>query len=370
MAASKLLNLIAITALALLASSFAPTSVNALSARSQHLNRHVQHDAIAKRKRGTTKRCKPRPSSSLASSASSKHAAATPAAAAASSPPPKASPAPAKSSSKASTKPAATPTPAKTGGSDGGSPPSKGKGGGKVGLAWPNGDDPSLKNFATDNVIAMYTWSPHCPKNTYGIPCGPMLWGDRQVGDFENTVHSPIAGGNLLYGFNEPNQGGQSNMDPQHGCDLWHQHIQPKAAQGFKLITPATSSAPNGLTWVKNFMKCCSDCKFDGVGVHWYDTTAQKFKDYLNLWHDTFGMDLYVTEYAVQNFNGGPQASMDQIWAFHKEVGPWMNSQPWVAVHMPFGFMKDMQGVNDDNRLMNQDGTPTALGSMIINNAY
>lgn len=32
--------------------------------------------------------------------------------------------------------------------------------------------------------------------------------------------------------------------------------------------------------------------------------------------------------------------------------------------------MKDMQGVNDLNRLMNQDGTPTALGSMIINNAY
>lgn len=127
-------------------------------------------------------------------------------------------------------------------------------------------------------AYSMYTWSPHCPKNTYGIPCGPMLWGDRQVSDFENTVHSPIAGGDLLYGFNEyvilpsffcivhlshvrrPNQAGQSNMNPQHGCDLWHQHIQPKAAQGFKLITPATSSAPNGLTWVKDFMKCCSDC--------------------------------------------------------------------------------------------------------------
>lgn len=368
MTASKLLNLVAITALALLASSFAPTPVNALAPRAQHLNRHVQHDAIAKRKRGTTKRCKPRPSSSLSSKA-----AATPAAAAASDPP-KSSSAPPKSSSSASSKSSSkasatpSPTPKPSGGDT--STPSQGKGGGKVGLAWPNGDDPSLKFYATDNVIAMYTWSPHCPKNTYGIPCGPMLWGDRQVSDFENTVHSPIAGGDLLYGFNEPNQAGQSNMDPQHGCDLWHQHIQPKAAQGFKLITPATSSAPNGLTWVQNFMKCCTDCTFHGVGVHWYDTTAAKFKTYLNLWHDTFGLPLYVTEYAVQNFNGGAQASSDEIWAFHREVGPWMNSQSWIAVHMPFGFMKDMQGVNDLNRLMNQDGTPTALGSMIINNAY
>lgn len=61
---------------------------------------------------------------------------------------------------------------------------------------------------------------------------------------------------------------------------------------------------------------------------------------------------------------------MDQIWAFHAEVGPWMNSLSWVAVHMPFGFMRDMQGVNDLNRLMNDDGTPTALGAMIINNTY
>ena len=30
-----------------------------------------------------------------------------------------------------------------------------------------------------------------------------MLWGDNQVSDFQSTVNSPIAGGDLLYGFNE-----------------------------------------------------------------------------------------------------------------------------------------------------------------------
>lgn len=148
MAATKLLNLIAITALALLATSFGPTPVNAISSRAQHLNRHVAHDAIAKRKRGTTKRCKPRPSSSVASSS---HAAATPAAEAASSP--AASSTPKSSSVKASSssaKPAATPA---------STTPSVGKGGGKVGLAWANGNDASLKNFATDNVIALVLFS-------------------------------------------------------------------------------------------------------------------------------------------------------------------------------------------------------------------
>ncbi|KAJ3476957.1 hypothetical protein NLI96_g10796 [Meripilus lineatus] len=371
MAASKLLSLIALTTLALLTSSFGPTPVNAISTRNQHLNRHVvQHDAIAKRKRSTGKRCKQRPSSSLAVSVGVGAGAAATSKASSASPAPtskataKASSTP-KATTKASSTPKASPTPADT------SSPSTGKGGGKVGLAWPNGNEASLKNFATENVIAMYTWSPYCPSNTYGIDCWPMLWGDKQIGDFTKVVTGgPVNGGNFILGPNEPNQGGQANISPQRGCDIWHQYIQPKASKGFKLITPATSSAPNGLTWVKDFMKCCTDCSISGVGVHWYGTSASEFKKYLTLWHDTFGLPIYVTEYAVQDFTGGPQSSKDQIFAFHREVGPWMNSQSWVAVHMPFGFMRDMQGVNDANRLMNDNGTPTDLGRMIINNAY
>jgi hypothetical protein len=36
------------------------------------------------------------------------------------------------------------------------------------------------------------------------------------------------------------------------------------------------------------------------MAVHYYDVSAQGFIDYLNLWHDTFGLPIYVTEFADQ----------------------------------------------------------------------
>ena len=49
-------------------------------------------------------------------------------------------------------------------------------------------------------------------------------------------------------------------MSPQHACDLYHQYLKAGEGKGYKYVTPATSSNPNGLTWVKNFFDCCKDC--------------------------------------------------------------------------------------------------------------
>ena len=49
--ASKLLNLVALSALAVLAVTFGPASTNALSTGHVHMNRHIDHAPIAKRKR-------------------------------------------------------------------------------------------------------------------------------------------------------------------------------------------------------------------------------------------------------------------------------------------------------------------------------
>ncbi|KAI0071293.1 hypothetical protein K474DRAFT_640459 [Panus rudis PR-1116 ss-1] len=241
--------------------------------------------------------------------------------------------------------------------------------GGKLGLAWPNGADPALKNFVTGNTGALYTWSPDCPSNS-PLPCYRMLWGDNQIQQFQNDVKASPGKNDVILGFNEPNQAGQSNMDPQHGCALWKQYIQPKKELGYTLVSPATSSAPNGFTWVQEFMNCCTGCTIDAIAVHWYDVSADGFIAYLEKWHNAFNKPILVTEYAVQNFNGGPQATMDEVVAFHKKVGPYMLSQPWIAKFFPFGFMREMQGVNPDNQLMDSNGNPTELGRMIINNAY
>jgi hypothetical protein len=45
------------------------------------------------------------------------------------------------------------------------------------------------------------------------------------------------------------------------------------------------------------------------VPIHWYDTTPSNFQSYIENFHQQTGLDIWVTEYACQNFNGGAQCS-------------------------------------------------------------
>jgi hypothetical protein len=356
--AAKLLNVLALSSLAIIACSFAAAPANALSVDSHNVVRHVlrSHDAIARRKRASGKRCKNRP------------------------PPP-------------ATPPPATPQPSHkdkpkpsnkdlgqhnvNGGNGNGSNgdrkpsssvqrPSHSGGGGKTGLGWPNGDDPSLQKYKTNKVSWLYTWAPQCPTtaNKLGFECVPMLWGERQLDDFKRLVKGGYS--QYVLGFNEPNENGQSNMSPQRGAQLWKQYIQPLASKGYSLISPATSSAPSGKTWMKDFFAACGGCTFNGIGVHYYDVEAQGFKAYATDFYNTFHNQLWITEFACQSFNNHPQCSEQHTWDYYKEIIDWMDQTHFVERYAAFGVMHDMQGVNQLSQLMGPGGGPTDLGKFYI----
>jgi hypothetical protein len=46
-------------------------------------------------------------------------------------------------------------------------------------------------------------------------------------------------------------------------------------------------------------------------------------------------------------------------------MAAWFDQQDWVERYAPFGAMKNMQGVQQNNALMNPDGSITALGSWV-----
>ena len=191
--------LIALTA----AFFFLITSSNALSidTSAHHLARH--HHLIAARQPQPAKRasvsakCRKRNSTSVA-------------------PPPS-------TSAPANTPAAPAPAPAPTTSQAPATPPSTG-GNGKVGLAWAYGDDPHLANFISWKTSAyvscflffpptrplffvayifssIYTWNPTKPQNTHGLQFSPMLWGNNQLGSFENLVTAGYS--NIAMGFNE-----------------------------------------------------------------------------------------------------------------------------------------------------------------------
>jgi len=359
MAICKLLNLLAISSVAIFLSSFG-SPANALSVESHghSLARHSfhSHDSIARKKRANSKRCKTRGSSvSVTSSSSTKKASTTKTSAASSSTTTKSSNSGKGGSSSSS------------GSSNSGSSNADGNGSKKAGLAWPNGGDSALQYYKGSKTKLLYTWSPHCPSNakSLGFECVPMCWGWKQVDDFQKTAVEGYA--KYAMGPNEPNQDGQSDMSPDSGAELWNTYLKPLRSKGYTLVSPAVTSAPNGKTWMKDFFdKIGGTDGVDIVALHWYDVGANKFIDYVSDFYTTFKKPIWVTEFACQNFNGGAQCTMDEVWTFMGSVTKWMDDTWYIYAYFAFGVMHDMQGVNDDNQLMSGSGKPTDLGYMYI----
>ncbi|KAM6495734.1 Glycosyl hydrolase catalytic core domain containing protein [Amanita muscaria] len=358
MSAFKLINLLLFSSLALLA-NLGPNTVNALSIDSTHLRlaRHVHHDAIALHKRDNvttnTKRCKSRPAASPAPASPSPSPSPSPAPA----PQHAASPSPAPSPSPS---PAPAPAPSTSGYTS--------NGGGKVGIAYPLSDAGPLKFFKTNKVSYVYTWSPWCPEGAaqLGYACAPMLWGWKQVSDFQRLVVKGYA--SHVLGPNEPNQDTQSAISPQDGANMWRTYIDPLKDQGYKLISPACTNAPSGIKWMQDFHAACQGCTVDRHALHWYGINYQDMIDYLVQYHTAFpNQPIWVTEFACQDFSG-QNRKCPNVWEFMAKVQSFMDNTPWIEAYFAFGVMYDMYNVDPANQLLGGNGQPNSLGYYYINN--
>ncbi|OCF36500.1 hypothetical protein I316_01749 [Kwoniella heveanensis BCC8398] len=256
--------------------------------------------------------------------------------------------------------------------------------GSKLGLAWPNGDwaqsgDPNyVGNYIGLKSSWYYTWSPFAvgSADQAGLEFSPMLWGPSHKDDWWAQMGSwPSTVKNALF-FNEPNQVGQCDVSAEDAVNYWINDFLPLRAKGIRLGGPAVTNAPSGHDWIQAFQTACAaqghsaaDCAFDFLPVHYYDTDVTRFQEYVTKFHDDFGLNIWVTEYACQDFNGGPQCSDQDTWNFHTAMAGWFDQQSWVERYSPFGVMKDMQGVNQANALMNPDGSITSLGGWYITTA-
>ncbi|KAJ3820337.1 hypothetical protein F5880DRAFT_976351 [Lentinula raphanica] len=244
-------------------------------------------------------------------------------------------------------------------------------GGGKGCLAWPNGDQPYLKDYKTDKTSLIYTWRETAPSNAaaLGFTFAPQMWGlsGSHLKQFASTVTAGYAKYALF--LNEPNEVGQSSTDPAVAADAWKRFMEPLKAQGYQVGSAATSSRPNGETWTHDFFTACNGgCNPDFMAVHWYGVSANEFKSYVEYWHNTYNRTIWVTEFAYQDFNGNVQGDVDlaTIQSFMSDTTSWMDQQDYIEYFCWYGAMLDMEGLNPLNSLMNLDGSPSILGEQFI----
>ncbi|KAK4686425.1 hypothetical protein P7C73_g3703, partial [Tremellales sp. Uapishka_1] len=259
-------------------------------------------------------------------------------------------------------------------------------GGSKFGLGWPNGnwaDSGSadyVGNYIGSKSKWYYTWSPDNvgSADTLGLEFVPMLWGPNQVSDWwaqQSNWNSNVK--SALF-FNEPNEGSQCNVAASDAVSYWMNDFLPvRSSKGLALGGAATTSAPSGLQWIQDFSSACTnagnsaaDCKMDFVPIHYYYTDVDNFQNYVSNFHQKTGLDIWITEYACQDYNGGAQCSTSQVWNFHQSMSAWFDEQDYIVRYSPFGVMENMQGVNADNALMSSSGSITDLGSWVMDELF
>jgi len=240
-------------------------------------------------------------------------------------------------------------------------------GGRKVGLAWAGNDDNLLKYFVTEKTGYLYTWGAQYPAKCteLGLQCASMLWGNKNLEAFRQYR----SGAKILMGMNEVNQPGQSNLSPKAGRDLWNAEILPYK-QGRMLVSPSVTCQASGLEWFKEFFAHCGNdmCGVDVLNIHIYVNSAAQVIEDVTLYHETFKLPIFLTEYACQDFSGkNQQCSGSQITDFHQTLSPWFDKMDYVLAHFPFGFLSSLYNVNPGNKLIDSNGMPNALGKYILN---
>jgi len=229
---------------------------------------------------------------------------------------------------------------------------------GKAGVAWDNHGN--LGELTGPGKLTwVYNWSPDKPGTN--VEFVPMLWGPGQAGDFVNKANSGgFSGSSHILGFNEPDNGGQSNLSPEDAARLWKQYMDPMGQKGFRLGAPAVTSAPSGKPWLQRFFQACGGCRVDFIPIHWYGSDGNLFISYVNDIHNTFGKNVWVTEWACAEY-GGPRCDQNHVYDFMGQTTQWLDQQPWVERFSWFGCR-----VNDipaTNALLNGDGNSrTGLG--------
>ncbi|CDO73849.1 Glycoside Hydrolase Family 128 protein [Trametes cinnabarina] len=248
-----------------------------------------------------------------------------------------------------------------------------GQKGSKVCVDWINSpSDPSLANFKTSHVVGLYNWGLSKPTaaDRLGFDYWPMLWGGQEdeLATFEDAVTAGF--GTIILGFNEPNEQGQSNLDPATAAALWRDYIEPKRSLGYKTCSPAVSARSNGLQWMQQFLQACSGCTIDFQCLHWYGVGFSNLEVYLNEHHDTFGFPILLTEFADQDPNDGTQPSLSDVITFAQQALEYFDDTDWILAACPYGFGLPVAGESVSTALQNADGTPTELGTIYINDEY
>jgi hypothetical protein len=207
-----------------------------------------------------------------------------------------------------------------------------------------------------------YNWGLSKTGGNTGIEFVPMIWGS-------STVNGTIpAGSKYLLGFNEPNFKAQSNLTPQAAATAWPALQANARNAGALIVGPALNfcgpaancNGTDPYVYLTDFLGACASCQVDHIAVHWYDDFPS-LRAYIESnaslagW-EQFGKPIWLTEFSL---NGNATAAQQE--AFMRQAIPYLEGHPSV-----FRYSWFSADPIPNAKLINADGSPTALGQVYI----
>jgi hypothetical protein len=206
-----------------------------------------------------------------------------------------------------------------------------------------------------------YNWAINPSGTDVGIEFTPMIWGAKSV-----NADIP-AGSKYLLTFNEPNFHAQSNLTPQQAASYWPA-IEAKAKVAHvPIVSPAMNFCGpaadcNGTSpyqYLKDFFAACAGCEVDYVAVHWYNCDLPSLKDYLEPGGNLEGFEQFGKPIWLSEFSCDGSASVQNQETFMRAAVPYLENSSHV-----FRYSWFSAGPIPNAKLLNDDGSPTALGKV------
>lgn len=189
----------------------------------------------------------------------------------------------------------------------------------------------------------------------------PMVWGreDAAAADLK-----ALAGELVILGFNEPDHAAQSAMSVDEAIALWPELM----ATGARLGSPATTT-PGTLgerSWLGRFMDRAevADLRVDFTAVHYYSANKDvgAFETFLNKTYAAYDRPIWITEWALVDWNNPGRFSSDETATFFAEAVQMLDDLSFVERHAWFGLYDGMDNWNINTHLIDGKGTLTQVG--------
>ena len=196
-----------------------------------------------------------------------------------------------------------------------------------------------------------------------------MQWNHVEIDELPNRIQAAQAP--TLLGFNEPELTDQSNMPVDLAAREWVRCIQPLRHKGIRCGSPGISSAPQGVTWLKDFL-CqirAAGSDIDFYAFHWYGETLGQFYDYIWSTHHQLGPDkpVWITEFAPTNWNITNPLGKEHVQNFMEQSCGYLDTLDWVERYAWFGSMADTGNVGKWAAMIGTDGQLTEMGKIYCN---